>query len=158
MQLNDQLAQLRKGVDETVLTYCNRARQLQQDLQAAGQTVADSQLFAFILRGLPASYNVIRTILKNRTNLTYSELLNTLMSAEQDVKKETEMDGNTALMAKRQPAPWRKDQGGPDRNDVCTYCHYKGHTESVCRRKAKAVEDLKEAVTKRRHAAFAVPF
>ena len=153
MQLNDKLAQLRKDVGETILSYCNRARQLQQDLQAAGQTVADSQLFAFILRGLPVQYNVIRTLLKNQTNLTFSELLNTLMSVEQEVKTE-DMDDNTALMASKQP-PWRKNQGGRDRNAVCTYCHLKGHTESVGRRKAKAVEDLKEEATKKtKHAAF----
>jgi hypothetical protein len=153
MQLNDKLAQLKKGMGETILFYCNRARQLQQDLQAAGQTVADSQLFAFILRGLPVEYNVIRTLLKSRTNLTFSELLNTLLSVEQEVKTESETADNAAFMASKKP-PWRKDQGGSHHSVVCTYCHLKGHTESVCRRKAKAVEDLKAAAAKTGHVAF----
>ena len=149
MQLNDHLAKLSKSKSETVLTYCNRAKQLQQDLAAAGQLVADTQLLASILRGLPDEYNVIRTFLKTKTTLTYPELLNSLMSVEQEVKSDNSAlaAGPSRSHAQRNPHRGKHNNNNRTKgsNVTCTYCHYQGHTEDECRRKAKTVAELKAA-------------
>ncbi|CAI5477824.1 unnamed protein product [Closterium sp. Yama58-4] len=54
--LQTQLAQLRKGDDETAESYCNRARTNRAELLTIGQEVHMATFAAHVLKGLPPEY------------------------------------------------------------------------------------------------------
>ncbi|CAI5940878.1 unnamed protein product [Closterium sp. NIES-65] len=55
-----QLAQLRKGDDETAESYCNRARTIRAELLTIGQEVHMATFAAHVLKGLPPEYGFLR--------------------------------------------------------------------------------------------------
>jgi len=60
-----ELSNLKKGSDENIIKYTSRAKGIRQELSMLGSHVDENTLVLQILSGLPAEYDMIKTVLEN---------------------------------------------------------------------------------------------
>jgi len=65
LQLMHELSSLKKGGDENIIKYTSRAKGIRQELSMLGNHVDENTLVLQILSGLPAEYDMIKTVLEN---------------------------------------------------------------------------------------------
>lgn len=123
-QLRKELSQLKMGVAEPLTKYIARAKEIQNQLRAAGYEVTDQEVAWALLAGLPAAYETIVTVLETSTDadLKLDDLLPKLMPMEQRMMAESpSRPQEAALMAKT--------------GRQCWYCGKKGHLRDNCHKK-----------------------
>ena len=64
-ELEQELAVLKMGGGEMIIKFVGRAKGLRNSLAAAGVVVSEHSMVLHVLRGLPAGYGMIRTVLDN---------------------------------------------------------------------------------------------
>ena len=157
LQLRKELIQLKMGASEPLTKYVARAKELQDQLRAAGHEVADQDVAWSVLAGLPADYDTVVTILETTTehDMSLDDILPKLLQVEQRQQKERPTD--TALIAQPNGGygggkpgkyghgkfpgskPGSKGAGngsGSKREDrTCYYCGKRGHISTDCRKK-----------------------
>ncbi|CAI5990051.1 unnamed protein product [Closterium sp. NIES-64] len=84
-----QLAQLKKGDDETTESYCNRARTIRAELLTIGQEVHMATFAAHVLKGLPPKYGFLRRKLKiSSPDMTVERVCSEVLMEEQTLSIE----------------------------------------------------------------------
>ncbi|CAI5491158.1 unnamed protein product [Closterium sp. Naga37s-1] len=82
--LQTQLAQLRKGDDETAESYCNRTRTIRAELLTIGQEVHMATFVAHVLKGLPPEYGFLRRKLEiSSPDMTVERVCTEVLMEEQ---------------------------------------------------------------------------
>lgn len=123
-QLRKELAQLQMGAAEPLTKYVARAKDIQNQLRAAGYAVADQEVAWAVLAGLPPKYDTAVTVLETSTDadMSLDDILPKLMSVEQRLtKSDSSRPTETALLALS--------------NVECWYCGKKGHRRRNCRQR-----------------------
>ncbi|CAI5972463.1 unnamed protein product [Closterium sp. NIES-64] len=84
-----QLAQLRKGDDETAESYCYKARTIRAELLTIGQEVHMATFAAHVLKGLPREYGFLRRKLKiSSPDMTVERVCSEVLMEEQTLSIE----------------------------------------------------------------------
>ena len=123
-QLRKELSQLKMGATEPLSKYVARAKDIQNQLRAAGHVVTDQEVAWALLAGLPPAYDTVVTVLETSTtvDVALDDLLPKLMPVEQRLSSSsTSTHHETALAAKG------------DRE--CWYCGKKGHVRRACKQR-----------------------
>ena len=123
-QLRKELAQLRMTPAEPLAKYVARAKEIQNQLRAAGYDVADQEVVWTVLAGLPPAYETVVTVLETGTDsdVKLDDILPKLMPVEQRLSTTGASTRNeVAFLAKA------------DRE--CWYCGKKGHVRRNCQKK-----------------------
>lgn len=131
-QLRKELSQLKMGAAEPLAKYVARAKEIQNQLQAAGHTVADQEVCWAVLAGLPPAYDTVVTVLETSTDadMKLDDLLPKLMPVEQKMAQgESSHSGEAALLANR------KKSFGSKETRSCYYCGKVGHIQQNCLKK-----------------------
>ena len=142
LQLRKELVQLKMGPGEPLTKYVGRARDIQDQLRAAGHDVADQEVVWAVLAGLPAVYDTVVTVLETTTDkdMSLEDILPKLLQVEQR-ERQMERPDERALMAKPSSGfggggkPGGGGQQGGADNRTCFYCKKKGHIKADCRKK-----------------------
>ncbi|PRW61031.1 hypothetical protein C2E21_0028 [Chlorella sorokiniana] len=132
-QLRKELSQLKMGAAEPLTKYVARAKEIQNQLRAAGHDVGDQEVAWALLAGLPPAYETIVTVLESSTDeeLKLDDLLPKLMPVEQRLTK-AEAEGpslrlEAAMAAKRNPSNQRRNE-----TRICWTCGTTGHIAKNC--------------------------
>jgi len=134
-QLRKELTLLTMGAAEPVSKYVARAKEIQNQLRAAGHEVGDQEVAWAVLAGLPKHFETIVTVLEtsSESDLKLDEMLPKLMAFEQR-KESTDIApmtrGEAALAAKQRPRY-------PETR-TCYKCGERGHIAKNCRKKSVA--------------------
>ncbi|CAI5978402.1 unnamed protein product [Closterium sp. NIES-64] len=84
-----QLAQLRKGDDETAESYCNRARTIRAELLTIGKEVHMATFAAHVLKGLPPEYGFLcRKLEFSSPDMTVERVCSEVLMEEQTLSIE----------------------------------------------------------------------
>ena len=149
LQLRKQLAHLKMSPGEPLTKYVSRAKEIQDQLRAAGHEVADAEVAWNVLTGLPAAYETVVTVLETTTqdDLSLEDILPHLLQVEQRQQPSGRPD-EAALFAK--PGSGFGGNGGsggngggrPDNRPrkeqrTCFYCNKPGHIKSECNQKKR---------------------
>lgn len=149
LQLRKQLTQLKMGPGEPLSKYAARAKEIQDQLRAAGHEVSDQEVTWSVLAGLPEAYDTVVTVLETTSDkdMNLEDILPKLLQVEQ--RHSIERPDERALYAKSgggfggrpggRPGG-RQDgskpgsfggQNGPSKGK-CFYCGKKGHIKAHC--------------------------
>lgn len=162
IQLQREMGQLKKQPDEPVTKYVARARELSNELVAAGSELSGNTLVTNVLAGLPSTFDGIVTYYDTRPAdevLDLDDVLSKLLIVEERVGKQRASEAAaysvSAVRAAGQPFARRSGVSGasprPDgfsrggsaagarpnhKNIKCHYCGKLGHIKADCRKKA----------------------
>ena len=77
-----QLSQLKMGATEPLTKYVSRAKEIQAQLRAAGQDVADTEIAWSVMSGLPSAYATMATVITATTDgdLSLDDILPKLLT------------------------------------------------------------------------------
>ncbi|CAI6011116.1 unnamed protein product [Closterium sp. NIES-65] len=163
--LHTQLAQLRKGDDETAESYCNRARTIQAELLTIGQEVHLATFAAHVLKGLPPEYKFLRRKLDiSSPDMTVERVCSEVLMEEQTLSiehsyKQITSDASAFLGAVNTVVATtgvnngKEGKGGKEQTDKkkdgkrekkrgpfrgrCYNCNEEGHMAAKCPNKKK---------------------
>lgn len=131
-QLRKELSQLKMGVAEPLTKYVARAKEIQNQLRAAGHEVADQEVVWAVLAGLPQQYETVVTVLESSTDaeLKLDDLLPKLLPVEHKLyhQESSSWHNEAALAAKRYPGNQRRKE-----TRICYKCGKRGHIAKDCR-------------------------
>ncbi|CAI5537338.1 unnamed protein product [Closterium sp. Naga37s-1] len=148
--LQTQLAQLRKGDDETAESYCNRARTIRTELLTIGQEVHMATFAAHVLKGLPPEYGFLcRKLDISSPGMTVERLCSEVLmeeqalSIEQSYKQITSdasaFSGAVNTIVATTGVNWKEGKGGREQTDKkkdgkgrCYNCNEEGHMAAKC--------------------------
>jgi len=133
-QLMHELSNLEKGGDENIIKYTPRAKRIWQEHSMLVNHVDVNTLVLQILSGLPAEYDMIKTVLENmdgKRNL--ADVSAKILTVEQRGShgRSSSAAGvkSQAVAATASKKPWDK------RAVVCYYCDRKEHMKRDCLKK-----------------------
>lgn len=148
LQLRKQLSQLKMGRGEPLTKYVGRAREIQDQLRAAGHEIQDQEVAWSVLAGLPSDYDTVVTVLETTTDkdMSLEEILPKLLQVEQ--RRQKERPEESALIAQPRRGfsggkpgykygGQRSTSSGTAGGRTCFYCGKKGHFQSECRKKKR---------------------
>ena len=134
-QLRKELAQLQMGTLEPLTKYVARAKDIQNQLRAAGYAVADQEVAWALLAGLPRAYETAVTVLETSTDadISLDDILPKLMSVEQRLAKtDSARPSETALAAQRKSGIDSRSLRAQHSSRRCYVCGQKGHIARDC--------------------------
>lgn len=135
-QLRKELSQLKMGAAEPLTKYVARAKEIQNQLRAAGHEVTDQEVAWALLAGLSPAYDTVVTVLESSTEaeLKLDDLLPKLMPVEQRLTKAESPSWReeAALTAKRNPGNLRRKE-----TRTCWTCGEPGHIAKDCDKKQR---------------------
>ncbi|CAI5459693.1 unnamed protein product [Closterium sp. Yama58-4] len=162
--LQTQLAQLRKGDDETAESYCNRARTIRAELLTIGQEVHMATFAAHVLKGLPPEYGFLRRKLDiSRLDMTVERVCSEVLMEEQTLPIEqsykqitsdaSAFSGAVNTIVATTGVNGKEGKGGKEQTDKkkdgkrekkrgpfkgrCYNCNEEGHMAAKCPNKKK---------------------
>ena len=158
LKLKRDLSTLDKRPKETVSQYVARAREIGDQLNAAGSKVDDDDLALAILAGLPDEYDMIKTVIEGAEELpTIENMMAKLLLVEKRTPSREGKEEEKAYIGFNKTTrprygnldrPANKRHGGSDskssfgkmrENRTCYACGRKGHLQKDCwQRKAEA--------------------
>jgi len=140
LQLMHELSNFKKNGDESIIKYTSRAKGLRQELAMLGNHADENTLVLQILSGIPAEYDMIKTVLENmdgKRNL--ADVSAKLLTVEQRASRGLSLSStgvkSQAFAASVTKKPWDK------KSVLCYYCERKGHMKRDCLK--KQAEDAK---------------
>ncbi|CAI5503010.1 unnamed protein product [Closterium sp. Naga37s-1] len=159
-----QLAQLRKGDDETAECYCNWARTIQAELLTIGQEVHMATFAAHVLKGLPQEYGFLRRKLEiSSPDMTVERVCSEVLMEEQTLSIEqsykqitsdaSAFSGAVNTIVATTGVNGKEGKGGREQTDKkkdgkwekkrapfkgrCYNCNEEGHMAAKCPNKKK---------------------
>lgn len=136
LQLRKELAQLKMDPTEPLTKYAARAKELQDQLRAAGHPVADPEVAWSVLAGLPPAYDMVVTVLETAyEDMSLDAILPKLLQVERQQQQKMESTGTpgAALTAKRHHKAGRTHSNYLQREDrTCYICAERGHIARDC--------------------------
>ena len=128
--LKREMNSLKKAAEEPMTKYVARAKELRDQLAAAGHITNDEEVAAALLAGLPPDYDVIVAVLETTADkVDLDVLLGKLLTAEQRLPKTNEPTAPRAYAGAAERAP----RGGGRRPPLrCFYCDQLGHMVRDC--------------------------
>ena len=128
--LKREMNSLKKAAEEPMTKYVARAKELRDQLAAAGLATDDEEVAAALLAGLPPDYDVIVAVLETTADkVDLDVLLGKLLTAEQRLPKANEPVAPRAYAGAAERAP----HGGGRRPPLrCFYCDQLGHMVRDC--------------------------
>ena len=159
-----ELSKLEKSSDETVTEYLLHAEKTSTMLKAAGVEVSDSLLVAMCLKGLPESYESLRThVIHAEPAYTFQKFKESLKSHEETRKScQTDSGDNvlnlngktiTCFKCKKPGHKANACPKGKRNTKWCPHCKSGTHYEKDCRKVGK-VEKVKTAAEGEKHIVF----
>jgi len=128
--LKREMNSLKKAAEEPMTKYVARAKELRDQLAAAGLVTDDEEVAAALLAGLPPDYDVIVAVLETTADkVDLDVLLGKLLTAEQRLPKANEPTAPRAYAGAAERAPRGGGQRPPPR---CFYCEELGHIVRNC--------------------------
>ncbi|GAB4818709.1 hypothetical protein N2152v2_005755 [Parachlorella kessleri] len=134
-QLRKEVSQLRMGAAEPLAKYVARAKEIQNQLRAAGYEVAAQEVAWALLAGLPPAFETVVTVLETSTteDMTLDDILPKRMPVEQRMySPESQSPGEAAMLAAKRFA-----RNGNQRK--CFACGKVGHLARNCRELPRAM-------------------
>lgn len=137
-QLRKALTTLKMGASEPLTKYVARAKEIQDQLRAAGHEVSDQEVAWSLLAGLPSQYDTVVTVLEtgSDSDVSLDDILPKLMPVEQQLV-ERKM-GEMALAAQRK---WRADKERERERETrkCFVCGKPGHIAKDCDKRCRQI-------------------
>jgi gag-polypeptide of LTR copia-type/Domain of unknown function (DUF4219) len=128
LQLKQELNFIKLGRDEPITKYVARAKNIRDELLAAGHDITEEEVVWSVLAGLPDAYKTIKTIIMNMEAELYVDTIMPMLLKEEQESRPLHEDehkrGTTAAFMGRE---------GP--NFRCWYCQKTGHTQAHCRKR-----------------------
>lgn len=118
-----QLTGLKMGQHEQVVQYLTRAEIIRLDLEEAGEKTTEQMFIAMVLKGLPASFESVSTVLNFGPKKGYEEMKQDLINFSNSRCSGSDV-ASTAFHS-----------SGNRRQVVCFKCNEPGHISRDCRRK-----------------------
>lgn len=139
-ELEQELSALQMRANEPIIKYVGRAKGLRNELATAGVTLDEHSLVLHILRGLPAGYGMIRTVLKSSdTPLRLPATTAKLLGVEKELSSSQDGEIQTAVQAYLASMGIKKDgQKKTGEKPTCFYCKIPGHKIGECRKRLAA--------------------
>ena len=136
LQLKRTLNSLRKEPNEELSKYVARAKDIRDQLAAAGWSPDDQEVTLSILAGLPSEYDTLVTVLMaSDVELDPDGVLAKLLTVEQRTASEELAAGDsTSAYVSRQRGSSAGQQSWAEERE-CYYCGKKGHLKKECRKK-----------------------
>lgn len=136
LQLKRALNSLRKEPNEELAKYVARAKDIRDQLAAAGWSPDDQEVTLSILAGLPSEYDTLITVLETSDmELDPDSVLAKLLTVEQRAASEQLAAGDsTSAYVSRQQGSSAGQQSWAEERE-CFYCGRKGHLKKECRKK-----------------------
>lgn len=135
LQLKTEISTLRMEGNETVSAYATRASKLRDQLLAAGQPLNEDELVLCMLNGLPAEYDMVKTVLTTgKRSYRVADVLPDLLMTESRLgkNKPAMVEGANAFRAKA-------------KKTVCWTCGKEGHIQRHCPKKKQKSGDDSES-------------
>jgi len=134
LQLMHELSNLKKNGDENIIKYTSRAKGIRQEPAMLGNQVDEDTLVLQVLSGLPAKYDMIKTVLENmdrKRNIAdmSAKLLTVEQRGSNGRSSSTTGVKSQAFAASAFKKPWDK------KAIVYFYCDKKGHMKCDCLKK-----------------------
>ncbi len=137
-----QLTTLKMNSGEPISDYLTRAEMLKLDLEEAGEQTSDTMFSAMVLKGLPAAYESIVTVLNFGVQKHFNDMkqdlinfANTRCSAGSDVAStafHSSGKKREACFKCKAEGHWAKDCKAKETR-TCHKCKKKGHIAKDCR-------------------------
>ena len=141
IQLRKKLASMKLTGGQSIAEYLSEIREVKVDLEAAGQSVTDTELVVFALNGLPSEYATLVEFLEmGESALTLDDIQPKLMQREQKLKlldgvdESEERDMTAAFVAQKENVTERNASRRTDTR-TCYACGEKGHIKADCRKR-----------------------
>jgi len=142
IQLRKKLTSMKLVGGQSIAEYLSEIREVKVDLEAAGQTVTETELVVFALNGLPSEYATLVEFLElGESELSLDEIQPKLMQREQKLRLEEgvedvgEKDTTTAYVAQKERSAEGSFRRGPDTR-TCYACGEMGHVKANCRKRS----------------------
>jgi len=145
VQLTLELATLRMGDGEALMTYVGRAKTLRAELGGAGHPVGQDTAVMHVLAGLPPAYKTVTTVLLAAgVSLQWDQLLAALLPVKVEQKEAAYKGGEESSVAYGAYRPassggrsGSRASAAPGAKQVlCWYCNKPGHRRHECRKLA----------------------
>ena len=135
LQLKRALNSLRKLPEEALTVYVARAKNIRDQLAAAGHIVKDDEVAWSVLAGLPGEFDILVTMLETSNDvLDLDSLLAKLLAVEQ--RASTKTADNKAYMLTNRERPATTRSNGKEQRE-CYYCGKTGHLRKDCLKKRR---------------------
>lgn len=139
LQLKRELNGLAKSPEEPLSKYVARAKNIRDQLAAAGHVVKDDEVAMSVLAGLPSEFDILATVLETSDEaLDLDGLLAKLLTVEQrtSTKKVTLVEDKAYLTTHNRGHPAAR-RGAEGEQRECFHCGKKGHLQRDCRKKMR---------------------
>ena len=134
-QLRKELSQLRMAAAEPLAKYVARAKEIQNQLRAAGYEVADQEVAWALLAALPPAFETVVTVLETSTteDVKLEDILPKLMSVEQRLGgNEWPVPSDAAMVAAKRRNGFGGAPGQRVEKRTCYACGKVGHIARNC--------------------------
>ena len=129
------------NVDESVLQFANRIRQLAATLKSMNVVISESEMAMALLNGLPEEYNALISALdaidEDETKLKFEFIKSRIMQEEQRISmraKSAQEKSDAAALVMNQSSQSKvvSNYRFQRRRPYCNFCKRPGHVESRC--------------------------
>ena len=128
--LRRKLLSTRKEDSQSIQQFGNSITKIENELASSGYTVSSFDKCFALLEGLPASYDTIRTVLREKEDVSFEEMVGKLEAREEELKQKGTVGTQNASEGEKVQALTTSSGGVKQRKGKkgrCHFCKKKGH-------------------------------